>query len=88
MNANNSSIVSSQHSLPQAAKDSSDRTTQAFPKTVDASVVSVEVVGSMALSQVQQKLDTAKSHFEQAAAIVQNDAMPRIEQAIPTFDRN
>lgn len=81
MNANNLSIVSSRQSLPQV-KDNGDRATQASQTTLDASVVSVEVVASMPTSQVRQKLYAAKSHFEQAAAIVQNNAMPRVEQAI------
>ncbi len=73
MNANNLSIVSSQHSLLQAAQDNRDRATQPSQTTLDASVVSVEVVASMPTSGVRQKLDAAKSHFEQAAAIVQNE---------------
>lgn len=81
MNANNLYTVSLQQSLPPA-KDSSDHNTQALQTTLDAEVVSAEVVASMHTSQVRQKLDAAKSHFEQAAAIVQNDAMPRVEQAI------
>lgn len=81
MNAHNSYTVSSRQSLPPA-KDSSDRATQASQTTLDAEVVSAEVVASMPSSGVRQKLDAAKSHFEQAAAIVQNDAMPRVEQAI------
>ena len=82
MNANNSSIVSSQHSLPKAVEDNSLRNTQASQTTLDAEVVSAEVVGSIPASGVRQKLDAAKSHFEQAGAIVQHDAMPRVEQAI------
>ncbi len=81
MNAHNLYTVSSRQSLPPA-EDNSDRTTQASQTTLDASVVSVEVVASMPTSQVRQKLDAAKSHFEQAAAIVQNGVMPRVEQAI------
>jgi ribosomal protein L21E len=36
----------------------------------------------MPTSGVRQKLDAAKSHFEQAAEIVQNNVLPRVEQAI------
>jgi ribosomal protein L21E len=81
MNAYNSSTVSSQQSLPPV-KDNRDRNTQLSQTTLDIEVVSAEVVTSMPSSGVRQKLDAAKSHFEQAAAIVQNDAMPRVEQAI------
>ncbi len=82
MNAHNLYTVSSQQSLPQAAEDNSDRATQASQTTLDASVVSVEVVESMPTLGVRQKLDAAKSHFEQATASVQNDVKPRVEQAI------
>ncbi len=81
MSDNNSHAVSPVRRLPPA-EDSSDRFAQVFQTTLDASVVSAEVVESMPTSGVRQKLNAAKSHFEQAAAIVQNDAMPRVEQAI------
>lgn len=81
MNVNNSYTVSSQQSLPPA-EDSSNRNLPPGQTTLDVEVVFAQVVESMPKSGVRQKLDAAKSHFEQAAAIVQNDAIPRVEQAI------
>ncbi len=40
------------------------------------------MVESIPASGARQKLDAVKSNFEQAAAIVQNDVKPRVEQAI------
>ena len=52
MNANNSYTVSSQQSLPPA-EDNGDRTTQASQTTLEASVVSAEVVAFMPSSGVR-----------------------------------
>lgn len=81
MNANKSYTVSSRQSLP-SAEDSSDRNLPPSQTTLNVEVVSVQVIAFMPSSGVRQKLDAAKSHFEQAAEIVQNDVMPRVEQAI------
>jgi ribosomal protein L21E len=81
MNAHNLYTISSQQSLPPA-EDNSDRNLPPSQTTLDASVVFVEVVESMPTLGVRQKLDAAKSHFEQATASVQNDVKPRVEQAI------
>lgn len=61
---------------------SSDHNSQFSQATLDAEVVSAFVVASMPTSGVRQKLDAAKSHFEQAAAIMQHDAMPRALAAV------
>ena len=81
MSDNHLHAASSVRRLPPA-EDSSDRIPPPSPTTVDAEVVSAEVVESMPVSGVRQKLDAVKSRFEQAAAIVQNDVKPRVEQAI------
>ena len=81
MSDNNSHATSPVRRLPPA-EDSSDLNLPLSQTTLDAEVVSAEVVESMPASGVRQKLDAVKSNFEQAAMIVQNDVKPRVEEVI------